>query len=44
VGKIRERNKNKGMSWMVDIRDWLGGWLSEYASDEDPRTPPPLRL
>jgi hypothetical protein len=41
---IRERNKNGGMSWMVDIRDWLGGWPREYTSHEDPRTLPPPRL
>ena len=35
VQEIREHNKNRGMSWMVDIRDWLGGWPYEYASVEE---------
>lgn len=35
VREIRQHNKNRGMSWMVDIRDWLGGWPYEYASVEE---------
>lgn len=35
VREIREHNKNRGMAWMVDIRDWLGGWPYEYASVEE---------
>jgi SAM-dependent methyltransferase len=35
VREIREHKKNRGMSWMVDIRDWLGGWPYEYASLEE---------
>ncbi len=35
VREIREHNKNRGMSWVVDIRDWLGGWPYEYASVEE---------
>lgn len=35
VREIREHNRNRGMSWIVDIRDWLGGWPYEYASVEE---------
>ena len=35
VREIREHNRNRGMSWLVDIRDWLGGWPYEYASVEE---------
>jgi len=35
VREIREHNQNRGMSWLVDIRDWLGGWPYEYASVEE---------
>ncbi|MBW2734244.1 MAG: class I SAM-dependent methyltransferase [Deltaproteobacteria bacterium] len=30
--EIREHKTLRGMSWMVDIRDWLGGHPYEYAS------------
>lgn len=29
---IREHKINRGMSWMVDIRDWLGGYPYEHAT------------
>ena len=35
VREIREHNRTRGMSWLVDIRDWLGGWPYEYASVEE---------
>ena len=35
VKEIRHHNQNRGMSWLVDIRDWLGGWPYEYASVEE---------
>ena len=35
VREIREHKQNRGMSWLVDIRDWLGGWPYEYASVEE---------
>jgi len=35
VQEIRQHNQNRGMSWLVDIRDWLGGWPYEYASVEE---------
>jgi len=35
VREIRQHNQNRGMSWLVDIRDWLGGWPYEYASVEE---------
>lgn len=39
----REKNKTKffsrkkrhrGMSYLIDVRDWLGGWPMEYVSDD----------
>jgi SAM-dependent methyltransferase len=33
--EIRGHKENRGMSWLVDIRDWLGGWPYEYASVEE---------
>ena len=35
VREIREHKANRGMSWIVDIRDWLGGWPYEYASVQE---------
>jgi 2-polyprenyl-6-hydroxyphenyl methylase/3-demethylubiquinone-9 3-methyltransferase len=35
VREIREHKTLRGMSWMVDIRDWLGGYPYEYASVEE---------
>jgi 2-polyprenyl-6-hydroxyphenyl methylase/3-demethylubiquinone-9 3-methyltransferase len=32
VAQIRNHKTMRGMSWMVDIRDWLGGYPYEYAS------------
>lgn len=32
VRQIRGHKALRGMSWMVDIRDWLGGYPYEYAS------------
>lgn len=32
VAQIRGHKTLRGMSWMVDIRDWLGGYPYEYAS------------
>lgn len=33
--KIREHRKLRGMSWAVDITDWLGGYPYEYATVEE---------
>ncbi|MBI4618250.1 MAG: class I SAM-dependent methyltransferase [Planctomycetes bacterium] len=33
--KIRSHAKLRGMSWRIDIKDWLGGWPYEYASVEE---------
>ncbi len=30
--KIKMHKKHRGMSWRVDIKDWLGGYPYEYAS------------
>ncbi|MDD5556346.1 MAG: class I SAM-dependent methyltransferase [bacterium] len=32
VEKIRRHRELRGMSWRIDIRDWLGGYPYEYAS------------
>jgi 2-polyprenyl-6-hydroxyphenyl methylase/3-demethylubiquinone-9 3-methyltransferase len=32
VQQMRRHKTLRGMSWMVDIRDWLGGYPYEYAS------------
>lgn len=35
IREIRQHQSLRGMSWMVDIRDWLGGYPYEYASVEE---------
>ena len=35
VKKIREHRNLRGMSWRVDIKDWLGGYPYEYASFQE---------
>ncbi len=35
VREVKNHKSLRGMSWMVDIRDWLGGWPYEYASVEE---------
>jgi 2-polyprenyl-6-hydroxyphenyl methylase/3-demethylubiquinone-9 3-methyltransferase len=35
VRMIREHKTLRGMSWMVDIRDWLGGYPYEHATVEE---------
>ena len=30
--KIYDYNKNRGMSYFTDVRDWLGGWPMEFSS------------
>lgn len=32
---IKDHNRFRGMSWKVDIKDWLGGYPYEYASPEE---------
>jgi 2-polyprenyl-6-hydroxyphenyl methylase/3-demethylubiquinone-9 3-methyltransferase len=32
--QIYEKKKGRGMSYMTDIRDWLGGWPMEFADDQ----------
>jgi 2-polyprenyl-3-methyl-5-hydroxy-6-metoxy-1,4-benzoquinol methylase len=32
IKKIRSHKQLRGMSWSVDIKDWLGGYPYEYAS------------
>ena len=32
--QIYDKSKQRGMSYMTDVRDWLGGWPMEYADDQ----------
>ncbi len=34
IKKIKDYNKNRGMSWWHDCIDWLGGWPYESATPE----------
>ncbi len=29
------KRQSRGMDYMTDVRDWLGGWPMEYADDQD---------
>jgi hypothetical protein len=33
--QIYDKKKQRGMSYMTDVRDWLGGWPMEYADDQE---------
>lgn len=33
--RSHDYQKNRGMSKLTDIRDWLGGWPMEFVRDED---------
>ena len=33
--RFKEHKHNRGMSLLVDIRDWLGGWPMEYVKDAE---------
>ena len=35
IKKIRTHKQFRGMSWRIDIKDWLGGFPYEYASVEE---------
>lgn len=35
IKKIKEHKKLRGMSWRVDIKDWLGGYPYEYAAVDE---------
>ena len=32
--QIYEKKKGRGMSYVTDVRDWLGGWPMEFADDQ----------
>ncbi|MDW6020968.1 class I SAM-dependent methyltransferase [Mesorhizobium sp. BAC0120] len=32
--QIYDKKKQRGMSYMTDVKDWLGGWPMEYADDQ----------
>ncbi|RWA63998.1 class I SAM-dependent methyltransferase [Mesorhizobium sp.] len=34
VKQVYEKKKGRGMSYMTDVRDWLGGWPMEFAEDQ----------
>ena len=33
--QVYDRRRKRGMSYMADVRDWLGGWPMEYADDQE---------
>jgi 2-polyprenyl-6-hydroxyphenyl methylase/3-demethylubiquinone-9 3-methyltransferase len=33
--QVYDKKRQRGMSYMTDVRDWLGGWPMEYAADQD---------
>lgn len=33
--QVIDKKKQRGMSYMTDVRDWLGGWPMEYADDQE---------
>jgi 2-polyprenyl-6-hydroxyphenyl methylase/3-demethylubiquinone-9 3-methyltransferase len=33
--QIWKKRKRRGMRYMTDVRDWLGGWPMEYADDQE---------
>jgi SAM-dependent methyltransferase len=35
IKQIYQKKKQRGMSYMTDVRDWLGGWPMEYADDQE---------
>lgn len=32
---MREYRKSRGMSYLTDVRDWIGGWPMEFSHDQD---------
>lgn len=32
---MRQKKHSRGMDYMTDVRDWLGGWPMEYADDQE---------
>jgi SAM-dependent methyltransferase len=34
IKQIVDKKRQRGMSYMTDVRDWLGGWPMEYADDQ----------
>lgn len=35
VKQISDKKKSRGMDYMTDVRDWLGGWPMQYAGDQE---------
>jgi SAM-dependent methyltransferase len=35
IKQIYDKKRQRGMNYMTDVRDWLGGWPMEYADDQD---------
>lgn len=35
LAEIYGKRRQRGMSYMTDVRDWLGGWPMEYADDQE---------
>ncbi|MCB1923403.1 MAG: class I SAM-dependent methyltransferase [Gammaproteobacteria bacterium] len=32
---MRDYRKSRGMSYLTDVRDWIGGWPMEFSRDQD---------
>jgi 2-polyprenyl-6-hydroxyphenyl methylase/3-demethylubiquinone-9 3-methyltransferase len=32
---MKEYQKSRGMSYLTDVRDWIGGWPMEFSHDQD---------
>lgn len=35
IQRFKTHKKTRGMSLMVDVRDWLGGWPMQFTADQD---------
>lgn len=35
IRKMREYRNSRGMSYLTDVRDWIGGWPMEFSRDQD---------
>lgn len=35
VRQVLGRRRERGMSYMTDVRDWLGGWPMQFAGDQE---------
>ncbi len=35
IGTIRQYERSRGMSFLTDVRDWLGGWPMEFVKEDE---------